>query len=248
MSRVPLPIPRRWPILAVLLLVALPLTGFHRSQNVPPQVVAILVRDLAGSPLEGIGIGVYEPGPSGVRLDRGSTDGDGFVRFRLPAGSYLVTFEGGWGTHTFVPPAEQNAGAMTTERSGGYAIQVEVQSQGSEALFLFTIGLDNTGHLVPLFDLSASPGDPPLPYLYDGPISDEVSIDPSPVSGLTQATLAAPGIAAVENAPRSTPAPGRAGVDSGVIGLIIMLVVVVLILLVLIGVLIRQIRGTGEEI
>lgn len=242
MSRaLPLP-PRRWPILAVLLLMGLPSTGFHQSRNTPPQMVTILVRDLAGNPLEGIGVGIYEPGSSDVQVGRGSTDGGGFVRFRLPTGSYLVTFEGSWGTHTFVSPAEQNAGAMTTQGSGGYAIQVEPQSQGSEALFLFTIALDNTGRLVPLFDLSASPSDPPIPYLYDGRISDEVSVDQSQVNSLTNATLAAP---ILENTSLPTPVPGHIGMAGDIIGLLVMLVVVVLILLVLTAVLIRQLQRNG---
>lgn len=139
----------------------------------------IVVRDAAGTPLEGVTVVLTQIVAPYVeeewRFERGGITGpDGVVELRVPPGRYLVTFQGKWGGKRFIPPAEQNAGVMTSGEAGGFALTLD--PEGTNYLFTFVVAENAAGQLVPLFDLSRDPRKAPEPYTYDGLMDNETFI------------------------------------------------------------------------
>lgn len=196
----------------------------------------ILVRDTQGAPLRGIDMAVYLKGPPHVHLDTAATDAQGMVRFAVePGKSYLISFRGDWLGYDFIDESDQNAGAMTSGSDGGFAVYLAPDSPSY--LFTFVVGVNSENQLVPLYDLSRDPASPPLPYTYDGPVGDEVSLDLEavdmsadlqPAAGIQQeAAGESSGGGQPDTAPEEAQAPGEEGRRSA--GSTIVLVIGVII-------------------
>lgn len=117
------------------------------------QPVMIMVRDGAGIPMMGIPIKILidEP-PDLLDHDQCVTGQDGTCTVHLLPGTYRVQFVQGWYGRLFIPVEDQEVFKMTVVQSD----QVQYQP--------FTIA-EHDGQLVPVWDMSRDPSQPPKPFL-----------------------------------------------------------------------------------
>jgi hypothetical protein len=113
--------------------------------------------------VSGVTLRLLAAGPPDQPFDTCVTNTDGQCRLLLPAGAYIVRFEGGWQGQTFVPPSQQNGGGLEDGGASGGGFGVYIQPGSGEQVVTFVIGRQ-AGQLVPLWDMSRSPSAPPQPY------------------------------------------------------------------------------------
>jgi hypothetical protein len=131
--------------------------------------LVVMVRDIAGAPLEGISVRLFQGLTTEIVPDSVRTGPDGLARFEVRQGTYLIAFGEDWGPKRFIPLEEQNAG-VNAESGGGFPVNLSDKS--TEYFFTFVVVPNADGNLVPLIDLSRDPGMLPEPYLYDGPVAE----------------------------------------------------------------------------
>jgi hypothetical protein len=177
-------------------------TAHHMQQQNPDRPLVIVIRNLDGTPAEGISVIVYDLERSGLDRQYTETDSTGAATFMVFYGDYLVAFEGMYQGHLFITPAQQNAGARTFGEVGGFGVFLDPHSDSYA--FLFTIAINETGQMVPLYDLAESTASAPVPYTYESGIGDEVMVN----SAYTQLDLnRVPG----ESVPDAPPSQVSAG-------------------------------------
>jgi hypothetical protein len=167
----------RW-LTLILALVLAPLAA--AAQDGGRGTLTILVRDPAGTPLVGVTIALVHDtdldGP--VLITTTTTDDAGvIVQSELPWGLYLVQFQGtAPDGRPMLPADQQNMGVLTDGNglSGGFGLRFAE----AEATSLYVLGsVAGDGHAIPMFDMAASPADPPQPY---DPIVALASAGPTP--------------------------------------------------------------------
>jgi hypothetical protein len=146
--------------------------------------LTILVRDPAGTPLAGVTIAlVHDTDTAGPVLIRSATtDADGRITAPdLAWGLYIVQFQGpAPDGRAMLPVDEQNLGILTDGNglSGGFGLRF-AEAARTELYVLGSVAGD--GHAIPMFDMAASPADPPQPY---DPIVALASAGPTPTAFL----------------------------------------------------------------
>jgi hypothetical protein len=135
---------------------------YASAQDYPSQPVSLFVRDGAGNRLQGVTLDIYVTGPPHEFLESCVTGADGGCHLMIPPKEYLVLFRDGYRGFPFVPSEEQNGGMMSDAGLGGYGISFQPDTE--EQSLLFVLGLRN-GQIMPLWDLAASPNDPPQPFI-----------------------------------------------------------------------------------
>jgi hypothetical protein len=169
--------------------------GYISPQQTPTEPLVIVVRDGQGNPVSGVTLRLLAAGPPDEPFDSCVTDADGKCRLLLPAGAYIVRFEGGWQGQTFVPASQQNSGGLEDggASSGGFGIVLEPSLPGQpgsgEQVVTFVVGRQ-AGQLVPLWDMSRSPSAPPQPYAqpknpFDTSANPLAGIDLGPLSAVS---------------------------------------------------------------
>jgi len=129
----------------------------------PNQPLVIVVRDGQGQALPGVPLQILRTGPPHEPFDSCVTDADGACRLLVPPGAYLIQFDGGWRGQAFVPPAEQNDGALDDAGAAGGGFGVYLEPGAKEQVVTFVIGQQD-GQLVPLWDMSRDPDAAPQPF------------------------------------------------------------------------------------
>jgi hypothetical protein len=167
----------RWLIL-VLALVLGPVAA--SAQDGGRGTLTILIRDPAGTPLPSVTIALFHDtdtaGP--VLIRSATTDAAGVITAPdLPWGLYIVQFQGtAPDGRPMLPADQQNMGALTDGNglSGGFGIRF-AEAARTELYVLGSVAGD--GRAIPMFDMVASPADPPQPY---DPIVALASAGPTP--------------------------------------------------------------------
>ncbi len=164
---------------------ALALVGFSSGQQAA--ALSILVRDAAGTPLQGVSVALYSGDKARGFPNTAVTGPDGLAHFPASSGRYIIAFQGSWGPGSFIPVAQQNAG-VNAPNGGGFPVTLKVVSE--PILFTFVVVQNSGGALLPLIDLSRSAEAAPQPYRYDGPTTGEVVVNQKLVENLTIQPLA----------------------------------------------------------
>ncbi len=170
--------------------------------------LVILVRDGQGSPLAGVTLRLLAAGPPDEPFDTCVTDSAGQCRMLLLPGAYIVRFEGGWESQSFVPPAQQNGGALTDGGAAGGGFGVYIQPGQGEQVITFVVG-HKDGQLVPLWDMSRSPNAPPQPY---APPENPFDTTANPLAGINLGS-----ITSGEVTPEGTAQVAQSQIDAGAI-------------------------------
>jgi hypothetical protein len=142
--------------------------------------LTILIRDPAGTPLPSVTIALFHDtdtaGP--VLIRSATTDAAGVITAPdLPWGLYIVQFQGtAPDGRPMLPADQQNMGVLTDGNglSGGFGLRF-AEATRTELYVLGSVAGD--GHAIPMFDMAASPADPPQPY---DPIVALASAGPTP--------------------------------------------------------------------
>jgi hypothetical protein len=154
----------RW-LTLVLALVLGPVAA--AAQDSGRGTLTILIRDPAGTPLAGVTVALFHDtdtaGP--VLVTTATTDDAGvIVQSDLAWGLYIVQFQGtAPDGRPLLPADQQNMGVLTDGNglSGGFGLRFAE----AEATSLYVLGsVAGDGHAIPMFDMAASPADPPQPY------------------------------------------------------------------------------------
>ena len=137
--------------------------------SVLAQPIMLVTRDAAGNGLQGIVIDIARIGPPDEPYGQCTTGKAGECQLSLPPSAYVLLFRTSWSGQPFIDPARQNAGPAEGAGellSQGFAIQVDPSPD--PITFLFVIGRDTSGDLVPLWDNAADRNADPQPYLAPG--------------------------------------------------------------------------------
>ena len=167
----------RW-LTLVLALVLGPVAA--AAQDGGRGTLTILVRDPAGTPLANVTVALYHDtdlaGPELVTTT--ATDAAGVITASdLAWGLYIVQFQGtAPDGRPMLPADQQNMGVLTDGNglSGGFGLRF-AEAQRTELYVLGSVAGD--GRAIPMFDMAASPADPPQPY---DPIVALASAGPTP--------------------------------------------------------------------
>lgn len=139
-------------VLPVLLAIALP-QGVSHALQPTTQPVVIVVRDCAGNPMMGVPLKIYiDVPPQFEEHDQCVTGQDGACTVHLLPNTYRVRFMQGWRGRLFIPVEEQQAFGLTV-------------GQSDQVQYLTLAVAERDGMLVPVWDMSRDPGQPPEPFL-----------------------------------------------------------------------------------
>ncbi|MBN1310691.1 MAG: hypothetical protein JXB30_04660 [Anaerolineae bacterium] len=117
------------------------------------QLVAIVVRDGAGNLMKGVSISIKIDEPPILEdHDKCLTDEDGTCIVHLLPGTYRVQFIYGWRNWGFIPVEEQEV----------FTLSIVPRDQ---ILYNFFVIAERDDQLVPMWDMSRDPSEPPEPFL-----------------------------------------------------------------------------------
>jgi hypothetical protein len=166
-----------------LLVYILLVLGGHAAYQGPRAggVLTVLVRDVAGTPMRGVEIELFEIGPPHRTVATRYTDVGGQAAFEVTPGlRYLVTLTGSWNGKRFIPASEQNAGVFESGAisggTGGFGVYLDPST--TFYLFTFVVAENEAGRLVPFFDMTRDPARPPEPFTYENIEGNEVRVIP----------------------------------------------------------------------
>jgi hypothetical protein len=142
--------------------------------------LTILIRDPAGTPLPSVTIALFHDtdtdGP--VLVTTATTDAAGvIVHSDLAWGLYIVQFQGtAPDGRPMLPADQQNLGVLTD--GNGLSVGFGLRFAEAQRIELYVLGrVAGDGRAIPMFDMAASPADPPQPY---DPIVALASAGPTP--------------------------------------------------------------------
>jgi hypothetical protein len=221
--------------------------GVSRAVEPVAQLVRIGVRDGAGNPMMGVSILIKIDEPPVLEDDDKCLTGeDGTCIVQLVPRTYRIQFIYGWRDWPFTPVEEQEVFRITI-------------SEGNEIQYYpFAVG-ERGGQLVPVWDMSADPSQPPQPFLpsfsdkdplaeiYLGPLNSDFAGTAQPGSSIAasnptptiQAVVdeLAPGVAAAPATAIPTPATDAGGSEPGdkwmlrmLFGLLIILALIAMVI------------------
>lgn len=230
------------------------------AQQLTTQLVVIVVRDGAGNPMMGVPIKILiDDPPTFEEHDQCVTGQDGACTVHLLPNTYRIQFVQGWRGRPFIPVEEQ------------IVFNTTVRPTNQILYCTYVIG-ERDGQLVPVWDMSADPAQPPKPFMPSfteedplaslnlGPLTTGLpgTSQPAgaPAAPDTTATsqvvvdVVGSGAAASPTIEAATPSPavGQASSNSSLRTILVVLIVLVaLAVLILLLVVIARSRATKER-
>ncbi len=123
------------------------------AQQPTTQLVVIVVRDGAGNPMMGVPIKILiDDPPTFEEHDQCVTGEDGACTVHLLPNTYRIQFVQGWRGRPFIPAEEQIVFNTTVRPT-------------NQLLYCTYVIAERDGQLVPVWDMSGNPAQPPKPFM-----------------------------------------------------------------------------------
>lgn len=123
------------------------------AQQLTTQPVVIVVRDGAGNPMMGVPIKILiDDPPTFEEHDQCVTGEDGACTVHLLPNTYRIRFVQGWRGRPFIPVEEQIVFNTTVRPT-------------NRLLYCTYVIAERDGQLVPVWDMSSDPAQPPKPFM-----------------------------------------------------------------------------------